>query len=185
VFYIDSDSNQIKQVPVEGGTPEAVPGSTIAGTFLFQHLGFSPDGATLAVAVTLQHKEHPAVPQHKIALIPLNAGTNPTLRFVDPDPRISDYAMFTQDGNALIYAITENGVGNLWAQPIKGGLGHQITNFSSELIGYYQLSRDGKSLLLTVATSNRTSFCCGTSPPYPKDRSSSPSGKTPTPTSPS
>ena len=148
VFYIDSDSNQIKQVPVEGGTPEVVPGSTIAGTFLFQHLGFSPDGGTLAVAVTLQHKEHSGEQQHKIALIPLNAGTNPTLRLVDPDPRISDYAMFTQDGNTLLYAITDNGVGNLWAQPIKGGLGHQITNFSSELIGYYQLSGDGKSLLL-------------------------------------
>jgi hypothetical protein len=44
--------------------------------------------------------------------------------------------------------VTENGVGNLWAQPIKGGAGRQITNFSSELIGYYQLSRDGKSLFL-------------------------------------
>ena len=45
-------------------------------------------------------------------------------------------------------AISENGVSNLWAQPIEGGLGHQITNFSSESIGYYQVSRDGKSLLL-------------------------------------
>jgi hypothetical protein len=45
-------------------------------------------------------------------------------------------------------AISENGVSNLWAQPIEGGLGHQITDFSSESIGYYQVSRDGKSLLL-------------------------------------
>jgi serine/threonine protein kinase len=149
VFYIDSESNQIKQVPVEGGTPEAVPGSSIQGTsFDFQRLGISPDGRTLAVVVTLLQREHHAEPQHKIALIPLNAGANPIVRFLDPDPRISDYAIFTQDGNTLVYAVTENGVGNLWAQTIDGGVGHQITNFSSELIGYYQLSRDGKNLLL-------------------------------------
>jgi serine/threonine protein kinase len=149
VFYIDSEANQIEQVPVEGGTSETVPGSISMGaSFLFQRLAISPDGRTLAVVATLSQKEHPAEPKHKIALIPLKAGANPTVRLVDPDPRISDHAIFAHDGNTLLYAITENGVGNLWAQPIKGGLGHQITNFSSELIGYYQLSRDGKSLLL-------------------------------------
>jgi eukaryotic-like serine/threonine-protein kinase len=149
VFYIDSEANQIKQVPVEGGTPEAVPGSISMGvSFLFQRLAISPDGRTLAVVETLSQKEHPAEPKHKIALIPLNAGANPTVRLVDPDPRISDYAIFAQDGSTLIYAITDNGVGNLWAQPISGGPGHEITNFSSELMGYYQLSRDGKSLVV-------------------------------------
>ena len=139
----------IKQVPVEGGTPEAVPGSTLQGTsFDFQRLGISPDGRTLAVVVTQLQREHHTEAQHKIALIPLNSGANPTVRLVDSDPRISDHAIFAQDGNSLIYAITENGVGNLWAQPIMGGLGHQITNFSSELIGYYQLSRDGKNILV-------------------------------------
>jgi eukaryotic-like serine/threonine-protein kinase len=149
VLYEDSESNQIKQVLVEGGTPEAVPGSAISGaSFSFQYLGISPDGRNLAVVLTALQREHHAEPQQKIALIPLNAGANVAVRFLDPDPRISDHAIFTQDGNTLIYAITENGVGNLWAQPIKGGLGRQVTNFSSEVIGHYQLSPDGKSLLL-------------------------------------
>jgi eukaryotic-like serine/threonine-protein kinase len=150
VFYLDADANRIMQVPVEGGTPVAVPGSTIASaTFSFQYIGISPDGRTLAVVITLiTRREHNAPPQQKIALIPVNEGPNPSVRLIDPDPRISYPPIFTPDGKNLLYAITENGIGNLWVQPVSDGRGHQITNFTSEQMGYYQLSPDGKSLLL-------------------------------------
>jgi Tol biopolymer transport system component len=150
VFYKDADANRIMQVPVEGGTPAAVSGSTIAGTtFSFQDIGISPDGRTLAVLITLiTRSEHNAPPQQKIALIPLNEGPNPAVRLIDHDPRISFPPIFARDGKALVYAITENGVGNLWVQPFSDGPGRQITNFTSEQMGYYQFSPDGKSLLL-------------------------------------
>jgi hypothetical protein len=38
----------------------------------------------------------------------------------------------------------------MWAQPIGGGAGRQITTFSSELIGGYQLTPDGKNLVLDL-----------------------------------
>jgi len=150
VFYQDADANRIMQVPVEGGTPVAVSGSTIAdATFSFQDIGISPDGRTLAVVITLiTRREHNAPPQQKIALIPLNADPNSSARLIDADPRISNPPVFSEDGKTLLYAITENGVGNLWAQPVSGATGHQITHFTSEQMGYYQFSPDGKSLLL-------------------------------------
>ncbi len=53
-----------------------------------------------------------------------------------------------EDGKTLLYAVTQNGVGNLWAQPIERGPGHQMTNFSSDRIQYYQVTPGGKKLLL-------------------------------------
>jgi Tol biopolymer transport system component len=40
-------------------------------------------------------------------------------------------------------------VWNLWMQPLDGSPGHQITNFSSERIGDFRWSPDGKTLALT------------------------------------
>jgi len=103
----------------------------------------------LAVVITLiTRREHNGPPQQKIALIPLNQGPNPSVRLIDPDPRISDPPIFTPDGKNLLYAITENGIGNLWVQPVSDGRGHQITNFTSQQMGHYQFSPDGKNLLL-------------------------------------
>jgi hypothetical protein len=149
VFYIDGDSNQIKDVPVEGGTPEIVSESPVPGaTLAYHYLGIAPDGKTLAVAATALGKVRHAEPQSKIALIPLEAGPKPPVRLVDPDSRISGDPIFIEGGNTLLYAIAENGVDNLLAQPKKGGPGRQITSFSSDRIGYYHLSPDGKSVFL-------------------------------------
>jgi hypothetical protein len=34
----------------------------------------------------------------------------------------------------VVYAINENGIDNLWVQPLAGSPGHSLTHFSSELI---------------------------------------------------
>jgi hypothetical protein len=34
--------------------------------------------------------------------------------------------------DAYAYPVGENGVDNLWYQPLDGSKGHQMTNFSSE-----------------------------------------------------
>ena len=41
---------------------------------------------------------------------------------------------FTPDGKSLVYASRENGVDNVWVQPLDGSAGHPITNFKSEQI---------------------------------------------------
>jgi len=151
VYYSDEQSGQLKQVSVEGGTAGIVPGGVIPGMSNdMDGFGFSPDGRTLAM-VMVKQSEHQSQKgaRRKIALAPLDAAAHLPLRLLDPDPRISGRPIFIENGNILLYSITESGVDNLWAQPIRSGLGHKTTNFTSEQIGYYELLPDGKNLLLT------------------------------------
>ena len=53
---------------------------------------------------------------------------------------------FTPDGKSVAYVIRDKGVDNIWAQPIDGSAGHQITNFTSESINKFEWSPDGKTL---------------------------------------
>jgi eukaryotic-like serine/threonine-protein kinase len=46
----------------------------------------------------------------------------------------------------VAYPVRENGVDNLWVQPIDGSAPHQITQFDSEQILSFDWSPDGKNL---------------------------------------
>jgi Tol biopolymer transport system component len=46
----------------------------------------------------------------------------------------------------MAYAIRENGVNNVWVQPLDGSAGPPITDFKTEQIWSFSLSPDGKSL---------------------------------------
>jgi hypothetical protein len=52
------------------------------------------------------------------------------------------------DGNAVVYPITENGVDNLWVQPLGHSPGHQLTHFTSHEISDFHWSPDGKTLAI-------------------------------------
>jgi Tol biopolymer transport system component len=56
---------------------------------------------------------------------------------------------WTTDGRGVIYTSVQNGVGNLWKQPIDGGAPEQVTNFTSDLIYNFALSSDGKRLAIS------------------------------------
>jgi Tol biopolymer transport system component len=79
-------------------------------------------------------------------LIPLDAGSQAQVRLLDPNPALTDGARFTPDGKALVYPITQQGVDNLWMQPLDGSAGRQITNFKSDQVFGVQFSPDGKNL---------------------------------------
>ena len=68
------------------------------------------------------------------------------MRWLDPDQRISATPIFTPDGKALVYPVRQNGVDNLWQQPLDGGSARQITNFNSDTIRMAQYSPDGKTV---------------------------------------
>ena len=55
---------------------------------------------------------------------------------------------WTPDGKALAYISNKDAVGNIWVQPVDGGLPKQLTKFNSEMIFNYAWSRDGKKLAL-------------------------------------
>jgi Tol biopolymer transport system component len=84
-------------------------------------------------------------PGHKIAVVPLNAGAQPQVRFLDPHPAIWYPLKFAPDGKALVYPITQNRIENLWLQPLDGSPGRQITNFNTDqMILGLRWSPDGK-----------------------------------------
>ena len=62
---------------------------------------------------------------------------------------------FSYDGHSLIYINTQNGVSNLWSQPLDGGAPKQITDFKSDLIYRFAYSRDGKQLALARGNVSR------------------------------
>ncbi len=141
VLYDDVQDLQVKRVSIDGGTPEIAPGTVIPTGYFHYGLTIAPDGKLLAFLT-----DQNSTPQHKIALVTLNAGPHPPARMLDPDPRVADAPRFTPDGKAVVYPIRENGTDNLWLQPLDGSPGHQITNFESDKISAFRFSPDGKNL---------------------------------------
>ena len=148
VYYTDENTGNLMRVPVDGSSkPAIIPGTAIPNGIVSSHdLGVSPDGKFLACMITLAPANGASAGVQKIALVPLDAGAEPQTRMIDPDPRVKGHLRFTLDGKALIYSILENGVENLWMQPLDGSPGRQITNFTSEVIDAVHLSPDGKSI---------------------------------------
>ena len=53
------------------------------------------------------------------------------------------------DGRSLAYIVTRDGVSNIWSMPIDGGAPKQLTNFTTDQIAWFDLSRDGKPTLFS------------------------------------
>jgi len=145
VYYFDSLADQIGRVPLDGsGKTEAIQeGGEFHGLFRGPEMSVSADGKTLAYAVTLINAETQEVTL-RVPLLNLESAAAP--RLLDVNPRLSGGVQFTPDGKAIAYPIRENGVDNLWVQPLDGSSGHQITSFTSEQIDSFYWSPDGKSL---------------------------------------
>ena len=144
VFY-GPHVKQIWRVPLDGsGKPEPIPSSAVSRAILVgRGMGISPDGKTLAYLVEVLTSER----QNgiaKVALLDLATLSSPQL--LDANPRISSGVQFTSQGKAIAYGIRENGVDNIWIQPIDGSPGRQITKFDSEQILSFHWSPDGKRL---------------------------------------
>ena len=136
---------QLWRVPLDGsGKPEPIPGSGVEGAFLAgRGIGISPDGKTLAYVIGLMN---PGGPRSIAKIALLDVATLSSPRIFDADPRISKGVQFTANGKFVAYPIAENGVDNVWVQPIGGTPGHQITHFNTERILSFHWSPDGKRL---------------------------------------
>ena len=80
----------------------------------------------------------------KVALLDLATLKDP--RLLNANPHISAGPQFTPDGKAVAYPVRENGVDNVWIQPLDGSPGHTITQFDAEQILSFHWSPDGKNL---------------------------------------
>ena len=140
------------RVPSEGG--EAVQVTNVP-----THRGtFSPDGKYIAAMQPL-----PGGSGWQIAIIPADnskvessniAGSNashesPKLITPPAHFNLRSAVFWSPDGRSLTVSSFQRGVGNLWTQPIDGGAPKQITNFTSDLIRSFAVSRDGKRLAIS------------------------------------
>lgn len=140
VFYIDFGTRTLMKVP-PGGKPEAVLGNVKEPAEVQAGFAIARDGNT-AVFGTYDFKAQ----KPNISLISLTSYQ--ITRTFEYDPRHNGKMQFSPDRKGIVYPIREKGVDNLWLQPLDGGAGHQITNYTSLRIYSYQWSPDGKRLAL-------------------------------------
>jgi len=81
--------------------------------------------------------------QPKLALIP-NDGGEPAKTIDLPHTVQPIWFAWLPDGRSIAYLDTASGVLNVWSQPIDGGAPKQLTNFKSEFVNSFAVSRDGK-----------------------------------------
>jgi eukaryotic-like serine/threonine-protein kinase len=151
VYFLDRPVSRAMRVPIDGGKAEVVPNVAVPNAFAYTGLDFvSSDGRYLTLVANI----HDLATNSAIAdleTVDLNGGSSaPRL---DPlDKRFGTLHAFNPSvqlqpgGKAIVYVITENGVDNLWAQPLDGSPSHQLTHFTSELITDFHWSPDGKTL---------------------------------------
>jgi eukaryotic-like serine/threonine-protein kinase len=137
VYYIEEKAEgNLARVSIDGGSPQTISGLPISGIF-----GLSPDGK-LAAFATLEHSgEH----KQKLALVPTDSGQARLLEF---ERFTFGPVRFSRDGKGVVYPVRDNGVDNLWLQPLDGSKGKPITDFTAEHIYDFHWSFDGKQLAL-------------------------------------
>jgi len=147
----------IHRVMLDGSAaPEPLPGSiNFRGYILMAtinvplrssqtiEMSISSNGKVLAYAAD---QVTTAETTESIALLNLESPTSP--RMLTAHAHRSGGVQFTPDGKAVAYPIRENGVDNLWVQPLDSSAGHQITHFTSDQINAFHWSPDGKNLAL-------------------------------------
>ena len=150
VVYERAEGNETRLmgVPATGGAAQKLNNLNMA------RAAFSPDGRLIAA---LYWTDPSAVP--KLALIPAEGGA--TTRVIDLPPEAAQQPYQAQsglnwmpDGRSIIFAMRQNGVTNLWLQPLgppgsKPVPPHQWTHFSANDVKGFAISPDGKQVVLS------------------------------------
>ena len=143
VFDSLRDGKQaIWKVSINGGSPVQLTDSPSLNPAL------SPDGKLLAYGHLAEQPG--SQPRPQLIIIPFAGG--PAVKTIDLPTTVNpDRGSFqwTADGHAICFVDTRTNAPNLWAQPIDGGPPKQLTNFKSEFIHRFALSRDGKQIALS------------------------------------
>ncbi len=126
--------------PIDGGEPVQISNLFITNADL------SPDGKFIACRYRDDKPNSPA----QLIILPFEGGP-PTLT-LDLPPTSTGRPRWTPDGKAIEIYDSRTGTLNLWRQPLDGGPLKQITDFKPYDIFTRDLSRDGKTMALSLGT---------------------------------
>ena len=111
----------------------------------------SPDAKSIACLYREQTSS-----SYRIAILPFEGGRPTKLLDLPPGfntaqlvPGIPQALHWMPDSRSLAYIATRGGVSNIWSMPIDGGAPKQLTNFTTDQIAWFDLSRDGKPTLFS------------------------------------
>lgn len=137
VIYTATSSSKFTlwKVPIDGGQPVQLTDRLSSWPTI------CPDGQHIAC----WYRQESNAPW-QIAILSINGGEPEKIMDVPAtaDPNIP--IRWMPDGASISYVDMRNGVSNLWAKPIDGGDPRQLTQFSTDLILWFDWSRDGKQL---------------------------------------
>jgi len=140
VFYevLVSGTPTLWKVSIDGGDPVLVTNHYASGPVV------SPDGRLISCTYWDDRES-----SLKFAVIPSEGG--PPLRFFGtPDPHRQRLVRWMPDNRTLLYLDAHDGGSNVWSQPLSGGTApRQLTNYESDQIFDFDLSPDGKQLVVT------------------------------------
>jgi Tol biopolymer transport system component/DNA-binding winged helix-turn-helix (wHTH) protein len=154
VVYLRGPSWTPVKVPITGAKPPEV----LAKDFAFEFgsgcpLRISPDGKRIMYLASPEPPENPSSPSasnpFQLKVIPSDGGAE---LYKFDWPASANAPRWAPAGDAVEYALTRNGVSNIWRQKLGGGAPKQITNFESGLIFGFDWSHDGRQLALTRGT---------------------------------
>ncbi len=135
---VANDGPRIWKVSIDGGEPVRI------SDYLLGSGVVSPDGKSIA-----SHYREQRNSPWQIAIIPFEGGQPTKLLDTPTGPYTGQAIRWMPDGRSLAYIVTRDGVSNIWSMPIAGGAPKQLTNFTSDQIASFDLSRDGKPTLFS------------------------------------
>ena len=144
VYFVSgygTETRRVWKAPIDGGTPEPWNVSALAPVPVF-----SPDGKLFAGPW-----RDPADSRTKLAVFPSEGG--PPIKVLG-GPAAPGQQRWAPDGKALDFIRANEGVYNLWRQPIDGSPARQLTHFKDQRVFSFAWSRDGKQLALSRGNVN-------------------------------
>ena len=141
VVYASWNGKQstIWKVPLQGGAAQQLTDYESGSPVI------APDGKTMACALPSDSR----VNRGHLAILSAEGGQ--PLKSFQVLPFAFNYQPlhWTPDGKAVVFALGEKGLVNLWQQPLSGEAPKPLTKFSSGAIWNFAYSRDGKRIFLS------------------------------------
>ena len=123
----------IWKVGIDGGAPAQLTNRPS------QLPSISPDGKLIAYF----YVDEQANNQPKLSIIPGEGGD--PVKTIDLPRSVQSLAFaWLPDGRSVAYVDNSSGIFNVWSTPLDGGPVKQLTNFKSDFVNSFSISRDGK-----------------------------------------